>query len=68
MTRLLNVATSLTTVADTDVAPSAKVPPMRVSLTVEESVVTVWPVPSSTATTKGGLRGTPAVPLGGCWR
>jgi hypothetical protein len=53
--------------AVTDVLPSAKVPWLRVSVTVEASVLTVWPARSSTATTNGP-RGAPAVPALGCWR
>src|SRR5262245_6594317 len=67
MTRFRNVATPSMAGALTDVLPSAKVPWLRVSVTVEASVLTVWPAMSSTATTNGP-NGAPAVPALGCWR
>src|SRR5262245_27551718 len=67
MTRLLNVATPLTAGAVTAVAPLANVPWLSVSVTVDESVLTVWPAMSCTAPTNGP-RGAPAVPTLGCWR
>jgi hypothetical protein len=42
------------------------VPLLRVSVTVEESPVTVLPPASSTATATGGVRGEPTTPLPGC--
>src|SRR5262245_61391732 len=67
MTRLLNVATPLTAAALTVLEPPAKVPELRVSVTVDVSVVTALPELSRTATVTAGLIVAPAVALLGCW-
>src|SRR5262249_36233271 len=66
MTSPPKVAMPWTAVAVAVLLPLANVPLLRVSVTVEESPVTVLPPASSTATATGGGRGEPATPLPGC--
>src|SRR5262249_61733816 len=66
MTSPPKVAMPWTAVAVAVLLPLANVPLLRVSVTVEESPVTVLPPASSTATATGGGRGGPATPVPGC--
>src|SRR5262249_45953413 len=73
MTSPPKVATPWTAVAVAVLPPPANVPPLRVSVTVEESPVTVLPGAASTATATGAGRGArrrrggePTTPLPGC--
>ena len=63
---LLKVATPLLA-ATVNVPLSAAGPLATASVTLELSVVTMFPNWSSTSTTIDGLSATPAVTLLGCW-
>ncbi len=64
--RLLKVATPLDAASVTVLEPVENVPVLRVSVMEEESVETMSPVESSTATVRAGLKARPAGIVVGC--